>query len=153
MATHQCGPNFFRELLEISYRELRAGRSLAVSSPVARDEKMRLFERALAAWPQGNEYPSATTELKRLLALLRLLFPGHRRVWVHARRRRLPDPDLGLLDCVAFFICEGRGTAFYANYASQYFCCDYQRLRLIPDARSAPRVGMLTDLLARLCPH
>jgi hypothetical protein len=150
---------FFGFLLEKSFARYRAGDTLLDSVQTNDVRKTELFQRLLEIcqplieWRKTRanhgEIEEALPRLKQLVQDLERDFPGTKRIWVHASRRRISDPDLLLLENLANVMSAAypadRNMTWWTYKLACVYICDYRRLRFIPNDRSAARVMDIAD--------
>jgi len=144
-------PDFRRWLVARAFEHWRHGRSL--NRVVEAPDKGRWFERAVLALGGEGRGPSVD-EIACLRDDLEALHPGvARRRSIHGSpRRRVPDPDLLLIDDVCNEALSDRRQVSIARlieWNALAFCINNVDLRWQLTAESAPRLRELAQWFAR----
>lgn len=142
--TVQIGSAFMQYLLLKNKAYIEEGRSLAKSEVMPLEEKLGLYNIICTGFLTNDQ----TNNLDKV-ALTQVYercsqIGGTKRLYVHATRRALPDPDLLLLEQFARYHLNGWLKGTWAYWFAQTYCCDYEGYRYKPDQRSAQRV---TDIV------
>lgn len=139
---------YANRLLAFACEEQSAGRSLSTVSVMSDFRKNSLLSRACCHLETSDD-----SALEAICDSLQEEFPGSARIAVHATRVQPPDPDICLLMTISWFFSKPPSRRSYcrfvANWATQYFVCDYSGLRYRFTEPSIPRVKNVANFFAR----
>lgn len=140
------GALFHHYLLKQSFAYFRQHQSLSTVMLLSHTEKTHLYQQLLQLiQPPGTDSgppdPVIQQRLNEIITSTQALTPNGnwRRIWIHASRRTLEDPDLALLEKIAHHWLSKDFCGYRCYQLAQLYCCDYARLRFKPDQRSAAR--------------
>ncbi len=135
--------DFYIYLLKKSLNNFNNRKSLAHQQIVTDKEKKKLYLEVLSNVEnlhQGEIKSSTKKILTELYECFQEISPGHKRLYVHTKRRKLEDPDLILMEYIVWCYLDNYHNGYWAHALTQFYCCDYKKLRFKMDARSEPRV-------------
>lgn len=153
LARPEHGARFARYLLDRSRARFLAGQTLSCEELIPEEEKVACYDQAFDALGQvcanGKMPESARRTLEAMYQRLWTIRPGWARVGIHATRRKLPDPDLLLVEEACRHALHGWFGGDWDYWLAQIYVCDYRRLRFIPGPESAPRFRDVADYFRR----
>ncbi len=135
--------DFYPYLLRKSFENFDKGKSLAKSNLVSDEEKRAIYEEVLFdinKFHVNREEKQIREKLEKRYEYFQQLSLGWKRLYVHASRRKMEDPDLILMEDIIRAYLKNWHTGCWAYFLCQYYCCDYKDLRFKMNTDSASRI-------------
>lgn len=145
---------YYMFLIDTSRQLFMTGLSLSSVQVISDERKQMLLDSGsnllrVLYNPSDGIIP-VKKDLTDLYREIQAISPGWERVSIHARpRRKLEDPDLLLMEEVLRYSLNRWYSGGFAYFLTQYYVCDYARLRFVVDSRSAGRVKNLAEFWHR----
>jgi len=141
---------FMCYLLNKSYQRLLAGESLNTKEVMPLDEKIDLYRHLTEVVNEHVDFKKTGRNQMGAITAFTTRLGGTKRLYIHASRRTLSDPDLLLVEYFCRFHLEKYRSRWWMYYVAQVYCCDYENYRFKPNIHSAPWVRDIVNFFTAL---